>query len=106
MSTQYVWRSRNVGHSHYYAWQYGSLFMSSKVRPLTHPDVAHYLAIAESNKRECDAIDALHDKMNARRSTTGIGADRRDKKKFVPPTLHDLAQNNPLLRDMLKQAQK
>jgi len=79
---------------------------SNPVRSLVHPDVAHYLAIAESNKRECDAIDKLHDKMNARRSTTGIGADRRDKKKYIAPTLHDLAANNPLLRDMLRMAQK
>lgn len=76
------------------------------IRPLTHPDVAHYLAIAESNKRECDAIDALHDKMNSRRSTTGIGADRRDKKRYIAPTMHDLAANNPLLRDMLRELQK
>jgi hypothetical protein len=76
------------------------------IRSLVHPDVAHYLAIAESNARECDAIDALHDKMNARRSTTGIGAGVRDKKKYIAPTLHDLAASNPLLRDMLRMAQK
>jgi len=71
-----------------------------------HPDIAHYMAIVESNKRECVAIDKLHDKMHRRASSTGAHADTRDKIRRAPDSIHDRALLNPLLRDMLREMQK
>ena len=75
-------------------------------RMIAHPDVLHLEAIIENNKRECVAIDKELGKRYRSQSSVGLFADVRDKKKFVPPTLHDLAADNPLLRDMLRQFSK
>src|SRR5271169_1998682 len=68
-----------------------------------HPDIAHTMAIVESHKRECVAIDKLHEKMHRRASSTGAHSDTRDKIRRAPDTIHDRASLNPLLRDMLRQ---
>jgi hypothetical protein len=71
-----------------------------------HPDIAHYAAIAESNRRECVAIDKHYAKLYAKRSAAGAHADTRDKIPRAPDSIHDRAANNPLLRDMLRAMQK
>jgi len=75
-------------------------------RLIAHPDILHLQAIIENNKRECVAVDKILGKIWARRSTTGIGSAVHDKKRYVAPTLHDLATSNPLLRDILRELQK
>ena len=75
-------------------------------RSLLHPDIAVYEAIAESNKRECDAIDKHYAKLYSRQTSTGAHSDKRDKKRYAPPTMHDLAANNPILRDLLRRMHK
>lgn len=75
-------------------------------RSLLHPDIAHSIAIAESNSRECASIDKEHAKRDARRSSVGAHSDTRDKIKLSPPTLHDKAASNPLLRDILRRIQQ
>jgi len=71
-------------------------------RPLTHPDIAHYAAIAEENKRQCDSIDKHWDRVYAKQSSTGQHSEVRCKQRAYMPTAHDLAANNPILRDMLR----
>jgi hypothetical protein len=72
-------------------------------RPLTHLDIAHYEAIAIDNRMSCDAIDKHWDRVYARASSTGAHSDVRDKQtRRYMPTAHDLAQHNPILRDLLR----
>jgi len=69
---------------------------------LLHPDIAHYSAIAEENKRQCDSIDKHWDRVYAKQSSTGAHSEVRCKQRAYMPTAHDLAANNPILRDMLR----
>ena len=71
-------------------------------RSLLHPDIAVYEAIAESNKRECVAIDKHYAKLYSRQTSTGAHSATRERIKLAPPTLHDKAVTNPLLRDLLR----
>ena len=75
-------------------------------RSLLHPDIAVWDAIAESNRRECVAIDKEHAKRHARQSTTGAHSERRERIKMAPDSIHDRAALNPLLRDMLRRMAK
>lgn len=71
-------------------------------RSLLHPDIAHAIAIKEDATRKCAAIDKALEKTWAKQSTTGAHADSRERIKLAPPTLHDKAVTNPLLRDLLR----
>ena len=75
-------------------------------RPLTHPDIAHYAAIAEENKRQCDSIDKHWERVYARQSSTGAHSEVRCKQRLAPTTIHDMAAINPILRDMLRRMSK
>jgi hypothetical protein len=68
-------------------------------RPITHPDVAHTEAIIENAKREAASIDRANRPFAYKRDNRSSSASRLQ-------TMHDLAQNNPILRKMLKEFQK
>jgi hypothetical protein len=72
-------------------------------RSLLHPDIAHGIARAMDTKMACDAIDKHWDRVYARSSSTGAHSGVRNKQtRRYMPTAHDLAQNNPILRDLLR----
>lgn len=68
-------------------------------------DVLHQMAITEENIRNCMSVDFIRERIDARRSSVGLHADVRDKKRRVEPTLHDKAVDNPILRDILRRMQ-
>lgn len=69
------------------------------MRELLHSDLAHLAAIAEDTRRKCADIDRF------------IGSKYKSqtvqvKQKLAPPTMHDAASNNPILRDFLRRMQQ
>jgi hypothetical protein len=72
-------------------------------RSLLHHDIAHGEAIALDNKMACDSIDRHWDRVYSRQSSTGAhsGCKNKPTRRYMP-TAHDLAQNNPILRDLLR----
>lgn len=74
-------------------------------RPLTHPDIAHVEALIEDKQRSCKAIDKHYERFFKNKSSVGAHTDVHNKHKRPELTLHDMAQNNPILRDLLRRMQ-
>lgn len=72
-----------------------------KARALVVSITAHHVNMAA----EFAAIDRVHLKAAARRSSVGNHSDVRDKIKRAPDTVYDLAQNNPALARILRKMQ-
>jgi hypothetical protein len=74
-------------------------------RPLTHPDIAHVEALIEDRRRSCKAIDKHYERFFKNKTSVGAHAGVREKAPRYEATLHDIAANNPILRDMLRKMQ-
>jgi hypothetical protein len=70
---------------------------------LLHPDLAHFIAAKENDARTGAALDkhfADGHVPHAERAGKFIANSR-----YIPPTLHEQAQSNPLLRALLRELQ-
>jgi hypothetical protein len=70
---------------------------------LLHPDLAHFLAARENDARTGASIDdhfASGHVPLAERAGKFIANSR-----YIPPTFHEQAQSNPLLRALLRELQ-
>lgn len=72
-----------------------------KARALVASITAHHFNVA----KEFAAIDRIHEQSAARRSTTGIGSECRDKVKRAPDSIYDIAQRSPALAAILRKMQ-
>jgi len=70
---------------------------------LLHPDLAHFVAARENDARTGKSIDKHFE------SGAIPLAERAGKfianSRYIPPTAHEQAQSNPLLRALLRELQ-